>query len=353
MSGLYRKNIYRFSSLLLPVITFSSLANLLLFDINNVEAQEIKSIHQINDQKPLIISQSTAKSKPRIAVFNFDYSTVGYYSYWRRYAWGSGQGVSNILVDKLVKSGKFSVIERTKIESILEEQDFDTSGRVDPNTAAKIGRLLGAELVVFGSITGANIESNRGSAGGLKVPVFGRVRVRGKQKKANVKINVRVVNATTGEIILAAEGNGKSNQTDGGLGTSKVYVNNNSSKDDQLLTLATADAINQVAQKISSGVNKSGESQNASVDAGALIADVSGSTVIINKGSADGYTQGMKLSVEKVVKVVKDPATGAELRKITENIGTIELTEVDSSSSVGKIISGTKLKVGNVAKPIK
>ncbi len=353
MHGFYKlqNNIYRLISLCLPIFASSLLINLLLIGTDEVKAQELNLTHSININKSLFQGKSSKKSKPRIAVFEFDYSTVSYYDYWRGYVWGNGRGVSSILVDKLVKSGNYRVIERTKIEAIIKEQNFGKSGRVDSSTAAKIGRLLGAELVVFGSITGANLERGRG---GVRLPgVFPRgLRVGGKKKTANVKLNVRVVDSTTGEILLAAEGNGTSKQKGGNIGIDGIYVNSNSNKDAQLLTLATADAVNQVAEQINTGVNKVGTAIKTSPTAKALVADVSGSTVIINKGSADGYRQGMKLSIEKVIKVVKDPVTGKELRKMTKKIGTIELTEVDSSSSVGKIISGAKLQVGNIAKPI-
>ncbi|WP_088240734.1 CsgG/HfaB family protein [Calothrix rhizosoleniae] len=347
------KNIYRLIYLCLPVFTSSLLINLLFIGLNDVKAQELKLTHTIEINKSLAKVKSSTKSKPRIAIFEFDYSTVSYYNYWRRYYWGNGRGVSSILVDKLVKSGNFRVIERTKIEAILKEQNLGKSGRVDQSTAAQIGRLLGAELVVFGSITSANLERNRGGVGGIKLPVFGRVGVNSKKKTANVKLNVRVVNTTTGEIVLSAEGNGTSKQSGGNLRVDRVYVNNNSNKDSQLLTLATSDAINQVAEQINTGVNKGSTSLKTLPSTKALVADVSGNTIIINKGSADGYYQGMKLSIEQVIKIVKDPVTGKELRKMTKKIATVELTEVDSSSSVGKIISGGKLQVGNIAKPIK
>ncbi|MDJ0796327.1 MAG: CsgG/HfaB family protein [Calothrix sp. MO_167.B12] len=355
MSPIYscKKNISRFICLCLPLLTSYLLINVFLFGTDSANAQERKSINVINKNKSLIENKSSAKSKPRIAVFEFDYSNIAYYNYWRGYVWGNGRGISSILVDKLVKGGNFRVIERTKIDKILKEQDFGVSGRVDPSSAAKIGRLLGAELVVFGSITSANLERNRSGIRGIKIPGLGRVGGSGKKRTANVKLNVRVVNTTTGEIVLSAEGNGNSKQKGGNLRIDRIYVNNNSNKDSQLLTLATADAINQVAEQINAGANTVSVSQTNLPTMKAVVADVSGNTVILNKGSADGYRPGMKLSIEKVIKIVKDPVTGKELRKMTKQIGTIELTEVDSSSSVGKIVSGTQLKVGNLAKPIK
>jgi curli biogenesis system outer membrane secretion channel CsgG len=52
-----------------------------------------------------------------------------------------------------VKTGEFSVIERRQIETILAEQNMGASGLVDPATAARVGKLLGAPAVIVGSIT--------------------------------------------------------------------------------------------------------------------------------------------------------------------------------------------------------
>jgi hypothetical protein len=39
------------------------------------------------------------------------------------------------------------------MESVLQEQDFQYSDRVDASTAVKIGRMLGAEKMVFGAVS--------------------------------------------------------------------------------------------------------------------------------------------------------------------------------------------------------
>ncbi len=82
-----------------------------------------------------------------------------------------------------------------------------------------------------------------------------------------------------------------------------------------------------------------------------LIAATSKGQVILNKGSADGYQVGMKLSIERVTETVKDPATGKVLRQLTQKIGLAEIVEVDAASSVAKIVAGGKFKVGDMAKP--
>jgi hypothetical protein len=58
----------------------------------------------------------------------------------------------------------------------------------------------------------------------------------------------------------------------------------------------------------------------------------------------------MKLTVERVTREVKDPASGKVLRKITSPVGEIEITEVDEGSAVARVLSGQGFKVGDMVK---
>lgn len=53
---------------------------------------------------------------------------------------------------QLGKLGTFDLVERLRVEELFKEQDLDTI-RFDPITVAKIGRMLGAQGVIFGSVT--------------------------------------------------------------------------------------------------------------------------------------------------------------------------------------------------------
>lgn len=58
------------------------------------------------------------------------------------------------IVDELVRSGRYRVLERSLVDRILEEQKFQNSGVVDTDQAARIGRLLSARLVITGMAYG-------------------------------------------------------------------------------------------------------------------------------------------------------------------------------------------------------
>jgi len=63
-----------------------------------------------------------------------------------------GAAVADLLRVRLVQLGHCTVVEREQIESVLKEQAFQGSGLTDAKTAVKVGKLLGAERMVIGSV---------------------------------------------------------------------------------------------------------------------------------------------------------------------------------------------------------
>lgn len=330
-----------------PRVTLALIFASLLMTINlgNISLASAEQAIPTNFNTSVNHLKSNVKQKPRIAVLDFEYSSVA--DEWRWWLDSNAKGVSDILVNKLVEGGNFTVIERSKLEAILREQNLGASGRVDSSTAAEIGRLLGVDFMVIGSVTGFNIEQD---AGGVRIPGFGRVG--GGKTNANVKLSVRLVNTSTGEILMSAEGNGSSGRGDGSINIRGYGVDTRSRKEAKLLTNATVDAINQVVEKLNKGSTQLAAAPRAVPRVNALVADITGNTVILNKGSDEGFQQGLKLSIERVTREVKDPSTGKVIRQVTQSMGTIEITESDANSSVGKIISGGRFQVGDIAKPV-
>src|SRR5271165_5973172 len=80
-----------------------------------------------------------AAQKKRVAVLDFEYGTV---KSTVAQVFGSdqdvGKGIADILVDRLVNDGTYSVIERKELNRIIAEQNFSNSDRADPSTAAKL-----------------------------------------------------------------------------------------------------------------------------------------------------------------------------------------------------------------------
>lgn len=59
-------------------------------------------------------------------------------------------GLQQILITELARNPAMRVVERGRLQELLSEQDLAEQGRVDPNTAAQMGRIVGAKYVVLG-----------------------------------------------------------------------------------------------------------------------------------------------------------------------------------------------------------
>jgi len=139
----------------------------------------------------LFAGAAGAASKPVLGVAEFKNQTSA--GWWRG---GVGWELSGMLSNELTGTEKFRVVERSKLEHVLREQDLGASGRVRAGSAAKIGQLTGAQYIVLGTIS-AYEEKTQGTGGGISIGGFS---IGGRSDDAYIAVDLRVVNATTGEI---------------------------------------------------------------------------------------------------------------------------------------------------------
>ena len=130
-------------------------------------------------------------------------------NFWYGASWDIGEGMSEMLVTALVETGKFKVLERQQIHDVLGEQDLGDSGRVDPATAAKIGKILGARYLIYGTVNEFEY-SKAGGGGGVRI---GGIRVGASEAKAHVGMDVRIVDAVTSEILFSSRSTADANRT--------------------------------------------------------------------------------------------------------------------------------------------
>jgi len=312
-------------------------------------------------QAPADASQAPKGRKIRVAVFDFDYGTVH-----RDVSalFGSdvdvGKGVCDMLVTYLVKDGTYSVIERKALDKILAEQNFNNSQRADPSSAAKIGKMLGVDAIIVGSVTQFGGETKNtgvgGAGGGFRG--FGVGGFKKSSTKANVGLDARMVDTTTGEILAVANGKGQSKREStsllggggnwGGFGAGGV---NFGSSDFQqtIIGEATKTAVEQMSQEVIANSNRI---TAKTVVIQGLVAAVDGGLVVLNVGGKAGIKVGDQFSVERVTREIKDPATGAVIRRLSTQVGVIKASDVDDASAVCNIVSGADFKAGDLAKTI-
>lgn len=311
------------------------------------------------------IKNSLAQEKRRIAVLDFDYATVtsNVYAYF-----GSnqdvGKGIADLLVTKLVQSGVYTVVERKQIEKIMAEQNFGASGRVDATTAAKIGKILGVDTLIMGSInTFGRDDSSKTNAGAGAVripgrlPGFGGMKVGREKAKAVVGVNFRMVNTTTAEIFYAGDARGESKREStsvsggGGIIGDVVGAGNQDMTSSNFAATIIGEAVYDAVGKLSAQLeSKAASLPVVEVKIEGTIADVAGSMVVLNVGKNAGLKVGDKLNVERPIKEVKDPDTGKVLRVLSDRIGEVVITEVDDVSAVGKYTGSQPPKVKDKVK---
>jgi curli biogenesis system outer membrane secretion channel CsgG len=157
-------------------------------------------------------AQTEKSKRPAVAVMDFEYGTVNYH-WWGEY--NIGKGMADQVVDALLEDGSFRVIERKKLDTILAEQDFSASDRADPSAAklTKLGKVLGVKYIIAGSITKFGGEEKSYGGGGLIKGKLGGLGL--KKAKTEVSLTARMIDTTTGEILLSAKGEGVSTKGGG------------------------------------------------------------------------------------------------------------------------------------------
>jgi TolB-like protein len=88
-------------------------------------------------------------TRPGIAVMPFDNS--GSYGQAKENFDALEKGIAGMLISELAANPAARVVEREQIEKLLAEQNLGATGKVTPETAAKIGKLVGAHYVVTGT----------------------------------------------------------------------------------------------------------------------------------------------------------------------------------------------------------
>jgi curli biogenesis system outer membrane secretion channel CsgG len=306
-----------------------------------------------------VTSVAQTSHKKRVAVLDFDYGTVQSYV---SSIYGSnqdvGKGITDMLVEKLVKDGKYSVIERKALDKILAEQNFSNSDRANPATAQKIGQILGVDAIIMGSITkfGRDDKSKAIGGAGLSTHGFGIGGIKRNEAKAVCAISARMVDTTTGEILAAVTGEGESKRSGtsllgaggggghAGLGGFDTHASNFGQT---LLGEAVTQAVTQVGSELGTSV---ANVPTRKAEVSGVVADVSGNTLIINVGSKTGLRVGDKLEISHAGRQIKDPTTGKVLKTISTRVGEATVTEIDADSATLSFNGSGPVKVGDIAK---
>lgn len=258
------------------------------------------------------------QDKVRVAVLGFENNSTWYY-------WGDnlGYAAADELVTQLFQSGRFTVIERAQIDMILQEQNFGQSGRVQASQAAEIGKILGVQAMITGSITKFSIDTKGGRIMGVGA----------NYSEAESMLDVRIIDVNTAEILFADESTGTTRL--GGVSTSVASFQQ--SFDAGIAQEALRPAVEEITEKIVAQADRLAAIQPPV--APAQIVGAREGSFYIDKGQNFGVTVGQRYEVMRVVDEIKD-ASGNVLDRITERVGVIEVTQVLGQSSICRVVEG-------------
>lgn len=202
-----------------------------------------------------------------------------------------GKIVAEWLITALVQEGRFDVIERRLLEKILQEQKLGVSGVADSDSVAKLGKVLGAKIVVTGSVM---------------------------KFRQLMEVNARLINVENGSIIAAEKVKSES-------------------------AAKLEDLVTEMAVKIISDFPLEGY----------VVERGENNTVTIDLGKLAGAKVGKRFIVFKEGKTIKHPKTGEVLDIERIEIGEVEVKVVKEKTATGVILMenpGHKIEYGNMVR---
>jgi curli biogenesis system outer membrane secretion channel CsgG len=262
--------------------------------------------------------------KKRLAVLPFatQVETQG----WR----GASAVAADILTSSLFETQRFIMVERREMEKVLTEQELLELGPIDPQKAAQKGKILGVQALVLGAITQMGLRR-------IELPIANRT-------VADVAVDIRLVDTTTGEIFQAVTGVGQETVMGASFPIPRIGLDptiQQSAERDALLQKALRKALNDVAPKL--------VRQMQPVPWAAYIASVErDGTYLINAGATQGLTLGTQLAVYRPGAMVIDPNTKQSIGRRKQLIGQGEVRSVETGYAAIAVKQGGPFQVNDI-----
>lgn len=217
-----------------------------------------------------------------------------------------GKQASDMLYNRLIKSGQFLVFERPDLEKVKREQRL--TGQEN---------LVGVDTLVVGSVT----EFGRSTGG--KVGFLSAT----KNQVARAKVEVRLIDVKTGLAFFTATGTGEANTETGSIAGYGSRAEYDATLNDRAIGAAISDVMNDIVNKINERPWRTD------------ILKTDGNKIYISGGQRQGLKIGDKLAIFKEGEKVKSNQSGFEITLPSTQIGLVRVINLfgDSETSEGSI----------------
>ncbi|GEM_PF-1359069 len=226
--------------------------------------------------------------------------------------------IYQLVVASFLRTRRFEMAERKRMDDVLSEARFQSSGLVDDSSAARLGRLMGVQWVVIGSFKGELIA------------YYGDKRadnVLFRWYTSKLTLNLRMVNVETGKI-------------------QEVFDASGSNKD-STLEKTRQGLMEDTRRKLDRAV------ANTFPLTGMILRVDSEKDVMVDLGKKDGVAAGDRFQVVEITPDVVHPVTGKVIKGAPRVIGELKAVAVGPESSMMKA-SGLQgpLKAGQLVESL-
>ena len=237
---------------------------------------------------------SSIRKKTRLAIFSILDKTN------QNYSDGSELNLDKRLYDKLeselVNSEKFILVDRNKIESIMQEQSIQQTGIISDQSATSLGKLLGVQLAIFGSLNDIFQEADWVTNEG----------------KVSLDAGLKIIDIKTGEIVLAEN--------------ELVSVVLSQNPGDEFSRSGVSNVVLKTAEIFTQKILLEGNK----IPWEARITNVlPGGKVVLNAGMADGIKIGLVFHIYSLGDEIVDPSTGLSFGFVESYSGEIIVLKND------------------------
>jgi len=262
-----------------------------------------------------------AQEKIRIAVWDVENNAATSWAFWNDMGPAARNHIDTEFSENPTLAAKFAVVERTQLALVMKEQGLAASGAVTPQTAAKVGSLLGVKYIVIGGIDKFAINDTKAGFRG----------VGGNLQQAEAAINLRFIDTTTGERVLAVSGEAEVRKGGG------FFRGASASRDAQwgIASEAIEKASQTMLEKFVTGGYLDRLASVARPGAlEARVVKIDGQKIWINAGAQAGLKVGDTFGVFNVGEALIDPVTGASLGADEKQTGSAAVIDVQDKYAI-------------------
>jgi curli biogenesis system outer membrane secretion channel CsgG len=264
--------------------------------------------------KTLTESQPERFLKRKVAIARFSNETKygkGFFTVYDENNDPLGKQAMDILSARLAETGKFILLERADIEKIKEELGIGNLGSLE----------IGADYLIVGSV------SEFGRKTTSDVSIFNR----SKKQTAFAKVNVRLIDVRTGQVIYSEEGEGEAFSETGtvlGIGDRAGY---DTSLNDKVISAAISSLVNNLIENLLDLPWRS------------YILSYEDNNYIISGGKSQGIKAGDVFTVYQRGKEVKNPQTNILIELPGKEIGKIKVLSLLGDTEQNEVAVCTKV----------